>query len=148
MKLTQHGTQAVADVQDRLYGRQVQDEKPITPQHVFSSGLAGWLARFWMQWQRSIGSAAHRSRLALIERLPLGPKQTLLLVEADGMRLLLSISSEGAPVFFPLSEARFESQEAVSDVMTTLSLGSRRLPLLRTRRRRFAGMKRSGRSTC
>lgn len=50
-------------------------------------------------WQRS---NARPARLAVIERIALGPKQSLMLVEADGVRLLVATSSDAASAFFPL----------------------------------------------
>ena len=47
-------------------------------------------------------STARPARLAVIERIALGPKQSLMLVEADGVRLLVATSSEAASAFFPL----------------------------------------------
>jgi hypothetical protein len=64
------------------------------------SGLAGWL----------LGRLGARSRprpkLALLERITLAPRQTLSLVEADGRRLLIATSPEGAPAFYALDESR------------------------------------------
>jgi len=59
-------------------------------------GTIAWLAH---RWARSEG---HPPRLAVIERLALSPKQVLLLVEADGMRLLISTSAEAPSTIFPL----------------------------------------------
>jgi flagellar biogenesis protein FliO len=41
-------------------------------------------------------------RLALVERIALGPRQSLALIEAEGQRLLVATSQEGAPAFYPL----------------------------------------------
>lgn len=62
-------------------------------------GTIAWLAR---RWTRSEG---HPPRLAVVERLALSPKQWLLLVEADGVRLLISTSSEAPSTIFPLHGA-------------------------------------------
>lgn len=43
-------------------------------------------------------------RLALIERISLTQHQTLALVEADGRRLLVATSPDGAPAFFSLEQ--------------------------------------------
>lgn len=59
-------------------------------------GLAEWiLARFPR-------AARPRPRLRLLERIALAPRQSLALVEAEGRRLLVATSSEGAPAFYPL----------------------------------------------
>lgn len=59
-------------------------------------GLAGWLmARLHRRWR-------HEPRLALVERIALGPRQSLALVEAEGRRILVAISAEGGPAFYPL----------------------------------------------
>ena len=69
--------------------------------------IGDWLRRIleWMtasllrSWRRS---TARQARLAVIERIALGPKQSLVLVEADGVRLLVATSSDAASAFFPL----------------------------------------------
>jgi flagellar biogenesis protein FliO len=62
-------------------------------------GLAGWLLR------RLRGGERMRPRLAVLERVALGPRQSLALVEADGRRLLVATASDGGPAFFPLHES-------------------------------------------
>lgn len=59
-------------------------------------GLAAWLLAKLRR------SAIKESRLALVERISLAPRQTIALVEADGQRFLVATSPEGAPAFFPL----------------------------------------------
>lgn len=59
-------------------------------------GLAGWLLG-WLR--RGPGQAP---RLALLERITLAPRQSLALVEAEGRRLLVATSPEGAPTFYAL----------------------------------------------
>jgi flagellar biogenesis protein FliO len=44
-------------------------------------------------------------RLALLERITLAPRQSLALVEAEGRRLLVATSPEGAPTFYALDES-------------------------------------------
>jgi hypothetical protein len=61
-------------------------------------GLAGWL----LGRLRSGGAA--RPRLELLERIALAPRQSLALVEAEGRRLLVATSPEGAPTFYALDE--------------------------------------------
>jgi flagellar biogenesis protein FliO len=62
-------------------------------------GLGAWLVA-------QVRRRAHKEpRLALVERISLAPRQIVALVEADGQRLLIAISPEGAPVFFPLNPA-------------------------------------------
>ncbi|MFZ0742930.1 MAG: hypothetical protein WAM85_00895 [Terracidiphilus sp.] len=41
-------------------------------------------------------------RLVLLERVTLAPRQSLALFEADGQRLLVATSAEGAPAFYAL----------------------------------------------
>jgi hypothetical protein len=43
-----------------------------------------------------------KPRMALVERIPLGPRQNLALVEADGRRFLVATSAEGGPAFLAL----------------------------------------------
>jgi len=69
-------------------------------------GLAGRLIRWWRSSTLAgAGRGGRARRLALIERIALGPRQTLALVEADGIRLLVTVSPEGAPAVFPLAQA-------------------------------------------
>lgn len=43
-------------------------------------------------------------RLTLVERIALGPRQSLALVEAEGRRFLVATSAEGGPAFLALGE--------------------------------------------
>ena len=63
-------------------------------------GLAGWLLARWQ------GRTATKPRLALVERISLGSRQFLALVEAEDRRILVATSSEGGPVFYPIDEVR------------------------------------------
>jgi flagellar biogenesis protein FliO len=65
---------------------------------VQGGGLAGWL----LGRLRSGGN--RRPRLELIERIALAPRQSLALIEAEGRRLLVATSPEGAPTFYALDE--------------------------------------------
>jgi hypothetical protein len=70
------------------------------------AGLAGWLlARFR-------GTTQLPPRLALLERIALAPRQTLALIEAEGRRLLVATSPEGAPTFYALGEADLQLSHA------------------------------------
>jgi len=59
-------------------------------------GLARWLLS---RFQRE---PKPRPRLSLLERIPLAPRQSLVLIEAEGRRFLIATSQEGAPSFYPL----------------------------------------------
>ncbi len=61
-------------------------------------GLAAWLL------SKLRPHARLRPSLALVERITLGPRQSLALVEAEGRRFLVATSMEGAPAFYPLDE--------------------------------------------
>ena len=61
-------------------------------------GLAGWVL------SRLGGGGCTRPRLTLVERISLGPRQQLALVEAEGRRLLVATSAEGGPAFYALDE--------------------------------------------
>jgi flagellar biogenesis protein FliO len=61
-------------------------------------GLTGWLV------SRLDGRRRAQPRLAVLERIPLAPRQSLVLVEADGRRLLVATSPEGTPAFYPLDD--------------------------------------------
>lgn len=60
-------------------------------------GWAGWLLKRWR------GAAQRpRQRLKVVERIALGPRQSLCLVEAEGKKILLATSGDGAPAFYAL----------------------------------------------
>ena len=63
-------------------------------------GVAGWLMGRWR------GAKRKEPRLQLVERIALGPRQSLVLVEAEGQRLLVAASAEGGPAFYALDHAR------------------------------------------
>jgi flagellar biogenesis protein FliO len=63
-------------------------------------GWAGWLLK------KVRGAQRRRARLELLERITLAPRQSLVLVEADGRRFLVASSTEGSPSFYPLDGAR------------------------------------------
>jgi hypothetical protein len=73
---------------------------------------AGLIFSRLVDWMRSCWRAspiARPRRLTLIERIPLGPRQALALVEADGIHLLVTVSPDGAPSFYPLLAGRSSS---------------------------------------
>lgn len=69
----------------------------MNPLSAVRRSIGGWLS---VRLQRS---SQPPRRLAVIERVSLTPRQSLVMVEADSQRLLVAVSSEGAPVFYPLS---------------------------------------------
>ena len=70
------------------------------PRHYLAKRLGGGLAAWILNnWQTSL---ARPARLALIARIPLGPRQAVALIEAEGMHLLVATSADGAASFFPL----------------------------------------------
>ena len=68
-------------------------------------GLAGWLRDRWQARRRA------EPRLVVLERVALAPRQSLLLVEAEGRRLLIATSPEGAPAIFPLDSSAAPDRE-------------------------------------
>lgn len=66
-------------------------------------GLLGWLVT------RLRRRANQETRLAVVERISLAPRQIVALIEADGQRLLVATSPDGAPVFFDLKSAAHRS---------------------------------------
>ncbi len=84
-------------------------------------GLMGWM---WERWRSAV--AAPR-RLALLERVALGPRQSLALVEAEGRRLLVATSSEGTPAFYPLEDGAV-AMPSLQAVRGALPLGVRTRP--------------------
>jgi flagellar biogenesis protein FliO len=78
-------------------------------------GLAGWLIRKVRRIDRV------QPRLAVLERVALGPRQSLALVEADGRRVLVAIAAEGGPAFFPLHESARQMKSQRSQRMARIS---------------------------
>lgn len=64
--------------------------------HVAAGGWTAWLLERLRSRQRP------PSRLALLERITLAPRQSLALIEAEGRRLLVATSPDGAPAFYAL----------------------------------------------
>jgi len=64
-----------------------------------AGGLAVWLL------DRLRRRPQAQPRLALLERIALAPRQSLALVEAEGRRLLVATSAEGAPTFYALDRS-------------------------------------------
>jgi hypothetical protein len=68
-----------------------------------------------VSWCRRSTLRPAAKRLALIERISLGPKQFVSLVEAEGVRLLIATSADGAPAFYSLkAEANDASPEVAA----------------------------------
>lgn len=63
------------------------------------SGLAAWLLR------RLHASDARPPQLSILARIALGPRQSLALVEAEGVHVLVGTSTDGPPSFFSLHGA-------------------------------------------
>jgi hypothetical protein len=63
-------------------------------------GLLDWVLRWWRSRQ-----VVHPHRLSVIERISLGQKQGLVLVDVEGVHLLVSIAGDGAPTVYPLDSA-------------------------------------------
>ena len=67
-------------------------------------GLASWLLKtFLARAQRKGGP--RKSRLALVDRISLAPRQSLALVEAEGRRFLVATSQDAGPTFYPLDSS-------------------------------------------
>jgi len=73
------------------------------------SGLAQWLLR------RFHSSSAPAPQLSILARIALGPRQSLVLVEAKGVHLLVGASTEGAPSFFSLAPNTGHNLERQTD---------------------------------
>lgn len=66
-------------------------------------GWAGWLLN---RLTSAIATGSRpRPSLELVQRITLAPRQSLALIEADGRRLLVATSPDGAPAFYSLDEA-------------------------------------------
>ena len=61
------------------------------------SQLAAWLSR------RLHASSAPPAQLSILARIALGPRQSLALVEAEGVHVLVGTSADGPPSFFSLA---------------------------------------------
>ena len=74
------------------------------PQNSPTGGHTEWLLdRLLKPFIQKLRSARHpKPRLELLERIPLAPKQSLALVEAEGRRFLVATSPEGGPAFYAL----------------------------------------------
>lgn len=82
-------------------------------------GLAGWMAALVTQRRRPA------RRLELLERITLAPRQSLSLIEAEGMRLLVATSAEGSPAFYNLDRPGNPGGPGKSDVLGVRSLRAR-----------------------
>jgi Flagellar biosynthesis protein, FliO len=67
------------------------------------------------------GRQGTEARMALVERITLGPRQNLALVEADGRRFLVATSAEGGPAFLALDGQRRTSMAGQSRVGVRVS---------------------------
>jgi flagellar biogenesis protein FliO len=63
-------------------------------------GLTGWLISRLRKGAQA--REQRKSRLALVDRISLAPRQSLALVEAEGRRFLIGTSQDGGPVFYAL----------------------------------------------
>jgi hypothetical protein len=61
-----------------------------------ANGMVGWLLG------RMRGRSRPQARLAVLERITLAPRHSLALIEAEGRKLLVATSPDGAPVFYAL----------------------------------------------
>ena len=76
------------------------DRKKIGPTLQECGGLLAWLVS-----RVRTGAQARqqrKSRLALLDRISLAPRQSLALVEAEGRCFLVGTSPDSGPVFYPL----------------------------------------------
>jgi flagellar biosynthesis protein FliO len=69
------------------------------------SGLAAWLSR------RLHASASPAPQLSILARIALGPRQSLALVEAEGVHVLVGTSADGPPSFFSLADGSGHSAD-------------------------------------
>ena len=82
-------------------------------------GLAGWMLEKLRR-----GAIAER-HLTLVERIALAPKQSLALVEAEGHRLLVAFSADGAPVFYALNNSESKPGRGIGGRKEAPASGSR-----------------------
>ena len=89
-----------SEAKARLYERR---RDPSEPARSLLGGLTGWLVERIARLTRSRTRRA-APRLALVERIALAPRQSLARVAAEGRRILVATSAEGASAFFPLDD--------------------------------------------
>lgn len=94
-------------------------------------GIAGGIARGVIAWMgaRFRGREKCAPRLELLERITLGPRQSLALIEAEGRRLLVATSQEGGPAFYALdgTARKTGSRQTGSRAARTASTASARV---------------------
>lgn len=78
-------------------------------------GVTGWVMA------RLQGAGRRTPRMQLVERIALGPRQSLALVEADGRRFLVATSAEGGPAFLALDRGRNEAGSSRARTMARVS---------------------------
>jgi flagellar biogenesis protein FliO len=67
-------------------------------------GWAGWLMK------RLHAGRRERPRLEFVERITIGARQTVALIDAEGQRLLIVCTAEGAPAIYPLNRTAQKRQ--------------------------------------
>ena len=63
----------------------------------------GFLIRLFARFKS--GTQGHengKKRLALLDRISIAPRQSIVLIEAEGRRMLVATSPDGGSAFFPL----------------------------------------------
>ena len=78
------------------------------------SGLAAWLSRHLH------ASSAPPPQLSILARIALGPRQSLALVEAEGVHVLVGTSADGPPSFFSLAGDSSRDADRPTDRMADL----------------------------
>lgn len=66
-------------------------------------GLAAWLLKKLAA--RTQARTQRKSRLSLVDRISLAPRQSLALVEAEGRRFLVATSHDGGQAFYALDSS-------------------------------------------
>jgi hypothetical protein len=102
----------------------VKPEAGVQPRPAIG-GLAGWIA------SRLSRSARSKPRLEMVDRIALGPRQTVALVEADGRRFLVASSPEAGASFYPLDA---QAGVRVAGQVGTRAAAGRRAPVERPAR--------------
>jgi len=73
------------------------------------SGLVAWMSRHLH------AAAAPPPQLSILARIALGPRQSLALVEAEGVHVLVGTSADGPPSFFSLAGCSGRGAEEALD---------------------------------
>ncbi len=71
------------------------------PESLATGGMVGWVLR-------KLRPEIRPKRLAVLERIALAPRHSLVLIEAEGRKLLVATAADGSPTFYPLETRQLD----------------------------------------